>query len=286
MSPTATPAKPAKPKSPPADFSIPPRPDVITVLFDERRSESPDLKRVARHIMADAGLSAGMLKAVNSPAFGLARKVTGISAAVDLLGMKNVCAIATGLALRSITRGRTPPMERFWDTAEKTALLCAHLAGKLKAIPRDEAYTYGLLHDCGIPLLLQRYPNYKDTLAKANSAETQGFTAVEEADIGTNHAAICYFMAKSWFLPEEISHAVLHHHDLDALEATGPVSDVARNYIALGHLAGHIHHMSQRASPDYEWGKFRGDVLRHFGLDDEDLTVLIEDAQTFLQTGA
>lgn len=269
---------------PPANLTIPPRPEVIGVLMAEKESDDPDVKRVAKAIMADVSLSGAILKAVNSPAFGLRNKVSSIRAAVDLLGMKNVTSMATGLVLRYSGGNAAPAMNRFWDSAEKIAMAAAYLAGRLKGIAKDEAYTFGLFHDCGIPLLMQRFPDYKAVLAKANQARERTFTGVEDAALGTHHASVGYFLAKSWYLSEDLSQAILLHHETSTFEAGSSASVGTLNLIGIGHLAGHAHHEAMRSGADTEWEKFEAAVCNHFGLDGEDLINLLEDTQGFLLT--
>jgi HD-like signal output (HDOD) protein len=259
---------------------IPPRPEVVCVLQEEARREAPDLARIARAISADVSLAGAMLRTVNSPALGLARKVSAIPQAISLLGLRNVAGLATALVLRNCL-GETPSMERFWDTAEKTALLCAHLAQRLRGIAPDEAYTAGLFHDCGIPILMRFRANYKLTLARANKTADRRFADVEMEDVGTHHGAVGYFLARSWDLPDALCQAILWHHDTGAFGADG-VTDTVRNYIGIIHLAEHIQHRMVRNSADLEWAKFEGAILDHFALTEEDFINLLEDARDLL----
>ena len=276
-SPNTAPGIPRKP----ANLSIPPRPEVVNLLLAEKDKEQPDLRRVAQAIMADVGLAGAMLKAVNSPAFGLRRKATNVATAVDLLGMKQVATLAMGLVLRHV-EGGGPAMDRFWDTAEKVALTTSYLAGRLRGIGREEAYTYGLFHDCGIPMMMQRYPDYKTVLLQANQAYDEAFTEVEDKALGTHHAAMGYFLAKSWYLPDDLCQAILRHHETGVYDPGAGAGEGVLTMIGIGHIAGHVHHTYMRTGDDAEWAKFKPLVCRHFGLDQEDLINLLEDAQGFL----
>lgn len=269
------------------DLAIPPRPQVVTVLFEEMSKDGPDLKRVSQQISADVGLAAAMLKAVNSPMFRRSRKITSVAQAVDMLGLRNVSGIATGLVIKhSIGGDKSPALERFWDSAEKVALICGFLATHLKGIPSDEAYTFGLFHDCGIPLLMRRFPTYKDVLIRANTdGSAPSFTAVEDQAIGTNHAVVGYFLARSWHLAEYMCEAMLYQHDTEVFGGKQPVSAQALNLIALGHMAERIDFMASRTSEDVEWHRFERKVLRHFGLNDEEFAELADDAIAALKAG-
>lgn len=259
---------------------IPPRPQVVTALLEEKARDEPDFHRVAKLITADVGLSAAMIKSVNSAAFGLDRKVASVPQALQLLGLKQVTGIAIALVLRNMSGGgATASLERFWDSAEKVALICARVARRLHCIPIDEAYSYGLFHNCGIPLLMRHFPSYKDALIAANSNEGRSFTACEEAGVGTSHSAVGYFLARSWNLPKELCQAILRHHELDVFDRVkSDRGDHMLDLIGIGHLAEHIHHLSARSSEDIEWGKFETAILKHFGISDEDFQDILEEA--------
>lgn len=267
----------------PSDLIIPPRPQAMMVLMEEMERSEPCVKRIERAIQADPGLAGAMLKVVNSPAFGLSRKATSIGQAMALLGLNHIRAIGAGLAVRAAMGcAGNVSMERFWDTAEKVALICADLARCLRAIPPDEAYTFGLFHDCGIPLLMCRHPDYREALAKANHGEGDSFTRIEERCVGTHHGAVGYFVAHSWHLPDETCKAILWHHDLEVFDAQAGMPDKVLGYIGLMHLAEHIHHRRMRSVEDVEWLRFRDKVLAYFGLSEEDYLDLIERAQYLL----
>lgn len=263
------------------DLAIPPRPEVVTVLFEEMSKDHPDLVRVTKCIVADPGLSAGMLRAANSPFFGLSRKLSSVAQAINVLGFKHVANIATGLAIRHALKGgdKSQSFEKFWNGAEQTGLLCHFLAKSLRGMAADEAFTYGLFHDCGIPVLIQRFPAYKDALKQGS--DNGGSTRPEESVTGTSHAILGYFLTRSWLLPDHLCQAILLHHDLQAFEDRS-TADAVRNLIGIGHLAEHIQQRWLGNAAEPEWSRFEPVVTAHFGLTDEDLSNLIEGAMTAL----
>lgn len=263
----------------PADLAIPPRPQVVEALIEERKRDEPNFHRVEQLISRDVGLAAAVLKTANSPVFGGGRRLTGIQTAMQMIGMSNVINICCGLALRHLLKAGNPvSMERFWDTAESVALRCATLARKFRTIAVDEGYSYGLFHDAGIPVLMQKYANYKDVLKEANARTGKLFVDVEGDLLGTNHAVIGSFLAVNWGLSREMIDAIRYHHDLDYF--TDPSADPSgkvKNLIALGHLAEHLHHMSRRTSEDVEWEAFGEAVLAHFDISETDYQDLLNE---------
>ena len=252
------------------------------VLMEEMQRPEPDLKRVAQVIQTDPALAGAMLKVVNSPAFGLATKASSVSQAISYLGFRNINSIVSGLALRQAMASPVAGLERFWDAAEQVAALCASLTKRIRGIARDQAYTVGLFHDCGIPLLMQRFPAYKDTLVRANQGEGRSFDQIEQDELGTSHTSVGYFIAKSWHLPEEICRAILMHHSPDTFLPEQNLSDTTKNFVGLISLAEHIHHRRQRIEVDIEWERMGPMVLKHFGLDETDYLDLIDFAEEIL----
>lgn len=260
------------------DIPIPPRPDALTRLFAEMSKDEPELGNIAKIVQADPAITAGVLQVANSPMLGLNRKVASISQALNMLGLKNVVNIATGIAIRQSLKGSGDgnAFQSFWDTAEQTALVCSYLATRVRGIAPDVAFTFGLFHDCGIPLLLKRFPNYKETLKRARSQPELIITEVEETDTGTSHPVLGYFLAKSWGLPDDLNQAILLHHDLLAFNDRNTAEQV-RNLIGLVHLAEHAQSCLLGNGSDANWDMFETSILAHFGLTDEDLANLTDD---------
>jgi HD-like signal output (HDOD) protein len=257
------------------DLSIPPRPEALTRIFAEMSQDDPDLNRVGKIVQSDPAMTAGVLQVANSPLLGLNRKVGSISQALSLLGLKNISNIATGVAIRQSLKGGGDgkAFQSFWDAAEKTALISAYLATQLRGIASDVAFTFGLFHDCGVPLLMMRFPRYKATLAKAKTQGSGDFTTIEEADTGTSHSILGYFLAKSWGLPDELCQGVLLHHDLSAFKGKHTPGGV-RSLIGLVHLAEYMQSRVMGNSGDADWIQFEEPIMEHFGLGEEDVANL------------
>jgi HD-like signal output (HDOD) protein len=190
--------------------TIPPRPSLLLSLDAELKSDSPNPKVVDALITKDVGVSAAMLRTLNSPLFGLSRKVGSVLQAVQLLGMRNVRNVVTGLMLRNAAGGGAS-LERFWDSAEKVASINAHICSLLPRVPREECYTFGLFRDSGIPMLMQRFPDYRETLRIA-AVDPRPMTKVEEERHGTSHAAVGHVIGRVWGLSDTVRAAILHHH--------------------------------------------------------------------------
>lgn len=261
-----------------ASVSIPPRPNTVAAVMEEQNSANPNLDRIGQLIAGDVGLSAAMIKTINSPFYGLRQKVTDINRAVTMLGMKNVSSLVTSLSLRNAIP--TQGLDRFWDSAARSALVASYLAKQLGGVAREDAHLFGLFHDAGIPLLMRRFESYKETLQLANNEGSRSFTDVEDDRHGTNHAVVGSLLATSWQLPEHIRNAIALHHDLDIYQSS--LAAESLNLIAIVHLAEHIESSYSRLSDDAEWDKIGAATLAHLMLDADQLEEITRDTREML----
>lgn len=155
--------------------SIPSCPAVLAQLMDELRQPQVSGKRIAALIGEDVGLAAMVVKSANSPLFGSGRRIGSLDEAIRLLGFGTLTNLVQEALLRTALAAPGAALERFWDNSRYTAAASALIARKTGCARAETAYTFGLFHDCGIPLLVSRFPNYKQILGVANQATERWF---------------------------------------------------------------------------------------------------------------
>lgn len=236
------------------NIGIPPRPQTLADLQREIGQADPDFRRIAALVAADVALTAALLRVVNSPAFAASRRIETISQAIAMLGLKQVGALVAGLLLRKALRTDGPTLTRFWDVSSKRSYAMAKLARGLGGVDADLAHSFGLFCDVGIPLLLQRFPDYAATLKAANEAPVDSFTTVEHAAHQTDHALVGGLMARSWGLSQSVGLAIRLHHDY-AIFRDRDVPDVVSKLIAMGLVAEHAIQRFAGMNASTEWSK-------------------------------
>ena len=262
------------------EIGIPTCPAIITQIKTEMEKENPDLKYLDRTIRSDVGIAAGLIGIANSPVFGSGRRVRSVREALQVLGLAVAGRAVAGIALRNIFP-ITPQIERFWHASATVARLSGWLAQQVQSsrdVRSEDAYTFGLFRDCGIPVLMKRYgPDYDKVLKQALEEKETGFIKLEEAKFPTNHAAVGSALSRAWWLPEEITLAIRHHHDpnMATLSADFRSGAEAVGLIAIGQIAEHLfHHHYPKLKHDAEWEKMGPAVLRALGLSEESLQEL------------
>lgn len=264
-------------------IDIPPCPAILLELQSALNRESCDQRDIACLISQDVALSGHVMRIVNSPAFSNGQEIGSVMQAINRLGSQQVFNLAVGQLLKlALDDTSAPRMERFWESSAQTARLSAEMARRMRRVRPDIAYTFGLFHDCGIPLLIKRFGNTRDALAVANHADDQLFTDVEESMLGTNHAIVGYYLARRWRMPDFMAEAVLYHHEYSVLQGDGDLSETARSLIAICVLAEHITRLHNHGDGEHEWEKAAPAVCGYFNLSLGAVDDLIEDLRDWL----
>ena len=262
------------------DIEIPPRPAILERISSEMLKDEPDYKRLANIISADVSLSAGLIKTANSPFFGYRIRARTINEALMLLGLDIASRALAGIILRKVFP-KSLHLERFWDASARIARVSGWLArrvGNHKLRP-DDAYTFGLFRDCGIPVLMMRFPEYRGILARANSEENLGFTAVEEVQLPTNHAVVGCALTQSWWLPEEICLAIRHHHDSSVIATPSITPPLTSRYrIAISQFAEYLVQRQSGLSHTHEWPKLGEACLKLLAIAEDDVEDILAEA--------
>lgn len=263
------------------DIGIPPRPAILDRIAAEMRAAAPNFRLLAELISADVALAAGLLKTANSPYFGFETRVRTVMQALMMLGLDVTSRAVAGLILRRMFPP-LPALERFWDSSARVARTSGWLATQLGIrdnVRADDAYTYGLFRDCGIPILMKKIPAYVDVLNVANRDAERAFTSIERASCPTDHALVGCMMAQNWWLPEEMFTAIRHHHDAVAL-AVGPqgLRPATVRLVALAQLAEHLVQRIGGLSATREWDKLGAICQAVLDIDGVVVESLVEEA--------
>ncbi|GGY18254.1 HDOD domain-containing protein [Paludibacterium paludis] len=248
---------------------IPPRPDVLDQLTALRNDPDINLVKVARVIGDDVALSAAMMKAANTPVFSRGRKVTSVSQAISLLGVKNVVSLIGGIVLRTRLTGDAPAcLEGFWEQAMMVAMISSALCDHIAHVPED-ARSFALFHNCGVALMLMRYPGYERTLAMIEHAPDERISQIEHELHETSHDVVGFLVARAWNMPEAFCQAILLQYDPKVYQPAQslPISHEGRMMIAIVRAATHVWRTRSPDRQDPGWSHRQQAVLAYLGLD-------------------
>lgn len=262
-------------------ITIPPRPQVLIDIQQFRKSPSGDLNLLADAISKDIGLSGGVLKAINSPFFGLPRKISSVYQAVVMMGERMVISIVTGLMMRgSFSDEGVMDLSAFWDTAMDVANIMTLLSRRLSAASAEDAYMLGLFHNCGVLLLYQKNADYMDVAREAYQQQQYSITEYETSVLSTNHAVVGYYIAKAWHLELPVCMAIMNHHSIGALLSDPFVDQTMLTYVCLLKMSEKIADVAHILgdTEDREWILYGDTILQYLNISMTQWQDLVEEA--------
>lgn len=202
---------------------IPPLPQVLARVIRAASKEDADSKELTEIISKDVGLTAQLLRVVNSPFYKRTSKISTISYAVVQLGPRAVKAIALSTGVHQLFGGNDIIIDRvlFWRHSLEAAIACREIAGACNYHPVEEAFVLGLMHDLGLLILESQFPEkLKDIWERLKAGED--LIKSEEIHLGTNHLRVAKFILDLWELPEFMGEAIVQH--LSTFSQTGESS--------------------------------------------------------------
>lgn len=271
-------------------FKLPPQPHI----FAELKKVSPDMPKMASVVEHDPALSASILKVVNSPAIGLSNKVSAIGHAMSLLGIKSFMNIINAAFLKQTlnTYEDMEGLNNYWYSSNKVAIAMAAIARHLHfdkyAISSDEAYCVGLFHNVGVPMLMDKHPDYLAVLRPAYEQGAYSIVDVENHCFDTNHTVLGYYMIKGWGLPKTFSDVIKLHHNIDVISDLESQPEKVAVLLAALKMAelisGEVEDFSGSRT-NHEWAKISQVVTGFMGMSSHDFFDLEDYVYDAIQEG-
>lgn len=250
-------------------IKIPAQPRVLTELRQLMQRQERDVRRLARVINQDPGLAAMLFRLVGAGAYRQHPKFESVEQILQVIGVEQTFNLVQAIALAGAgdIRSNRVVYEAFWARSQAVGQLAMLIADERVAVCNifpDQAYLAGIFHDCGVPLLMQRFPSYCADM-KLGVAGRWPDLAAEDRKYNADHCVVGYLVARHWRLPGFICDAIRYHHLIRE-----PGLEEARTMAAILQLAIEFYHRLQ-CSENPEWTGLCDDVLGELGLTGEGL---------------
>jgi eukaryotic-like serine/threonine-protein kinase len=195
--------------------SLPSPPGIVLQILEKASQPNCDPDEVLAILSKDSGLSAQVLKTVNSGLFGLSKSVGSLRQAVMVLGLRPLRSLVLSLALPAIRiTDRDEMVVKYWQESVAGAVIARELARVLRRPDPEDDLMAGLLRDLGFLVFREAFPDEYRTLWKRCGAAWNARQCEEERErFGVDHAEISAVVLESWHLPAEIHQPVRFHHD-------------------------------------------------------------------------
>lgn len=254
---------------------IPAQPRVLTELRKLMVRKELDVRLLARVINQDPGMAALLFKVVGNPAYRQHQPFDSIEQILHAVGVHQTFNLVQAIALTSTVdiRQNREVYEAFWARSQAVGQLAMLIADERIAVCNifpDQAYLAGIFHDCGVLLLMQRFPRYCAEM-RLDVPGRWVDLAEEDKKFNADHCVVGYLVARHWHLPEFICDAIRFHHAIGELGFLQ-----TRSMVAVLLLAIEIYYRSLRVT-NPEWDNVSADVLPELGLTDDALPEFVDD---------
>jgi len=187
--------------------------EIIKAIYDEK-SDAGDIAEI---IERDPPLTAKILKTANSAYYGASKRITSLQRAVIVLGFDTIKELVTTITMvHTFFRPDAPhSVDRagLWLHSVGVAKATQLLSRTLGLDRPDVAYTIGLLHDIGKIVIAMSFP---ESFARVIQYVKQKKCAIIDAErilLNVDHCMLGKILCDMWDLPEELSTAILYHHN-------------------------------------------------------------------------
>jgi HD-like signal output (HDOD) protein len=119
--------------------------------------------------------------------------------------------------------------------------------------------------------LIIAYENYIEVLKDVNNHPESTMVEVEQSTMLTNHAAVGYYVAKTWGLSQRICMCIFNHHSRDMLSCDDKQQN---NLMANLKVAESISHVLRNRGKNLEWDRIKNDILGYLHMEDDDYEAL------------
>ncbi len=187
--------------------------DILEVIRDED-SSAKDLKDI---IERDPPLCARLLKLANSAHYGYAKTISDIQEAIVCIGFDAVKELALNqkvcelFKLENVRYGYS--RWKVWKHSSAVAVASKLIYRREFRERGDDIYVAGLLHDIGIIVEDQFFPELFDSSLAIVAEGERNLPDVELEILKINHAMVGQAISEDWGFPDELIQAIGYHHN-------------------------------------------------------------------------
>ncbi len=191
----------------------------IVEVVEDPRATAHHMHEIVRN---DPALATKILKVVNSAFYGLPAQIASLDRAIVMLGLSAVKNIALAASLARLFKPGSIS-DRFsardlWRHCIAVGVCGRQLTKLASGFQHDEAFVAGLVHDLGLLVEFQLFPDKLREVVDRCSEGEEHFTAVEQQLIGADHTQFGAALATKWKFPPALRTVISHHHTPDTLK--------------------------------------------------------------------
>lgn len=210
---------------------LPAIPIVVQEIINSFNDPDLDAKALGHKIAQDQGLTAKVLRVVNSAFYGLPKKIGSMQDAVVVMGFNNIRSLVLSAAFVKafpVSGESRFDHQAHWKRSFKVAAYAKALAKCLKH-DQDMAFIAGMFHDIGQLMLDTCMQEQFASVLEQHEQSGGDLLDIERSILGVDHALVGAEVAKHWNFPQEIEHAIRYWRipDKDPFEPVTGIVHIA-----------------------------------------------------------
>jgi HD-like signal output (HDOD) protein len=218
-------------------------PQVHVRLEEAINNPKKSMADIAKIIRDDPGLTARLLRMVNSGFYSFPSRIETVTQAVTIVGTQQLSALALATSVMRMFRGIPGDlvnMESFWRHSVACGVAARTLATYRREPNPERYFIGGILHDIGRLVMYTRIADEcREALALADTVGGLLYDA-EFQVLGFTHAVVGGELLQAWKLPASLEESVMYHHNpgaapsFPAETALVHVADIIAHSLGLG----------------------------------------------------
>lgn len=189
-----------------------PFPESARKLADLTRKDVIRIEPIVQVLERDPALSVRLLRLVNSAGYALRQRCTSVRHAATLVGTDRLHQIATTAAVLDLFDARGSIAAKIVEHSTIVGAFCRYFGAHL-ALPVDDLFTAGFLHDIGKLMLLETEGDQYFALLEKYADTPDSIHIVERSLYGFDHAVLAAHVLTAWNIPDPVPKIVAWHHD-------------------------------------------------------------------------
>jgi HD-like signal output (HDOD) protein len=197
---------------------FPSLPGTVIKILEMISDPDLSLKDLAKVITTDAAMATRILKLVNSPFYGLNKRIDQIETALTYLGIDAITAMAISLSVTdSFEISESKEYGELFQFS-LSAAITADIIAEINILSfKNKIFLASLLQNIGMYLLLRHLGKDYSNLMKQAKEQNIRLTLLEYDKYGIDHLELGQMIASKWNLPLYVSIAMQYRDHIDQL---------------------------------------------------------------------
>ncbi len=197
------------------DLPIASLPSVYHQFQDAIACDNTSFAKIGEIILYDSGLTARLLKIVNSAYYSFPEPIEKISDAILVVGTEQLSYLVLSTVVTD--KFNTIPesvlnMESFWQHSIACGLIAKELASLNKNLEPEKFFIAGMLHDIGQVILCTKLPLLSMKILLDLQSQNEQIDILENEELGFDHAELGARLLKKWNLSDFHVEVTTFHH--------------------------------------------------------------------------